>query len=141
MPYTRDISENLSKTLEETNLFPYYKKYNLPFSFESQNSSSSKKLKVIQHTKWNEKVDIWYRKFVATIAKKKKNPVYITVGQQGLFYNWNCFNFENTKILSKNKNYKRRLFLEMVHIERNSWPIMFKTNINNPSQIYCNILE
>lgn len=40
-----------------------------------------------------------------------------------------CFDLKNTNILSTVKNYKQKLFLEMIRIKQNSDSINFKTDI------------
>ena len=52
-----------------------------------------------------------------------------------------CFDLENTKILTTENNYKRRLILEMIYIKLNPDSINFKTVVNHLSQIYFNILN
>lgn len=51
------------------------------------------------------------------------------------------FDFNNVKILDQETNYKKRLFLEMAHIFTDKQSINFKTDINQLSNIYCNILN
>lgn len=50
------------------------------------------------------------------------------------------FDFDNVKILDSDTNYKKRLFLEMFHIHKNS-TVNFKSDTNQLSNIYCNILQ
>ena len=54
--------------------------------------------------------------------------------------NLHKFNFENTKILSQEENYNKRLFVEMAEILKHN-TVNFKTDINNLSQIYHNIIK
>lgn len=49
--------------------------------------------------------------------------------------------FQNSKILEIEPNYKKRLFLEMVHINRNPNTLNFKNDVENLSSIYSYILN
>lgn len=51
------------------------------------------------------------------------------------------FDFDNIKILDFETNQKKRLFLEMYHINKNKNSINYKSDIQKLSNIYCNILN
>lgn len=51
------------------------------------------------------------------------------------------FDYENARILEIENNYRKRLFLEMVHINLESKSINSRADINQLSTIYCNILK
>ena len=51
------------------------------------------------------------------------------------------FDYNNTKILCQEQNYKSRLFLEMVHINKNKNVVNYKSDTSQLSNIYCNILQ
>ena len=54
--------------------------------------------------------------------------------------NLHQFNFNETKILVHEQNYKKRLFLEMAHIVKND-TINNRTDINNLADIYNNLIK
>ena len=54
--------------------------------------------------------------------------------------NLHKFNFKNTKILSQEQNYNKRLFIEMSEILKHD-TVNFKTDINNLSLIYHNNIQ
>ena len=54
--------------------------------------------------------------------------------------NLHTFDFNNTKIISRESNYKKRLFIEMAHILNNK-TVNFQTDTNNLSNIYYNIIK
>jgi len=51
------------------------------------------------------------------------------------------FNFDTPKILQYEHNYFRRLFHEMIHIKKNKNSINFRSDIQNLSSIYTNLLN
>ncbi len=51
------------------------------------------------------------------------------------------FNFNEVKILRKENNYKSRLFLEMCYIQKTEHSLNNKSDTNQLSNIYCNILN
>lgn len=51
------------------------------------------------------------------------------------------FNFENTAILEREANYRKRLFLEMVHINCDRRSINSRSDIDQLSVIYCDLLK
>lgn len=51
------------------------------------------------------------------------------------------FDFDNTKILEIERNYKSRIFLEMVHINKTANSINFRTDIQKLSSIYSYLLS
>lgn len=51
------------------------------------------------------------------------------------------FNFDDTKILVKENNYRKRLLLEMVNIKKDKNAINFKTDIENLSFLYNGLLS
>lgn len=51
------------------------------------------------------------------------------------------FNFEQTKIIDKEQNNKSRMFLEMIHIKRNKNSINDRTDIQELSKIYNNVIK
>ena len=51
------------------------------------------------------------------------------------------FDFKNTKILHIENNLKKRLFLEMIYIEKENSSINYKRDIENLSVIYNNIIK
>ena len=51
------------------------------------------------------------------------------------------FDFNNTKILDTENNIKKRLLLEMIYIEKENSSINYKTDIENLSAIYNNIIK
>lgn len=55
--------------------------------------------------------------------------------------NNHCMNYDEVKILDVQKHYKSRLFLEMFHIYNNPKCMNFKTDTDNLSCIYANILN
>lgn len=52
-----------------------------------------------------------------------------------------CMQYEQTKILSTEHNYQKRLFLEMCYINERENPLNSRVDIHNLSQIYCYLLE
>ena len=53
----------------------------------------------------------------------------------------NSFDFKNTKILDIENNFKKRLFLEMIYIQKENSSINYKTDIQNLSATYNNIIK
>ena len=51
------------------------------------------------------------------------------------------FDFSKVKILEHEQNIKKRLLLEMIHIQKNKNSINFRTDIENLSDIYFNIIQ
>lgn len=51
------------------------------------------------------------------------------------------FDYTEIKILGKENKYKNRLFLEMYYINKTKNTINYKSDINQLSNIYCNILN
>ena len=51
------------------------------------------------------------------------------------------FDFKNTKILDFENNLKKRLILKMIHIQKENSSINYKTDIENLSAIYYNIIK
>ena len=51
------------------------------------------------------------------------------------------FDFKNTKILDIENNLKKRLFLKMIHIQKENSTVNYKTDIENLSAIYNNIIK
>ena len=51
------------------------------------------------------------------------------------------FDFKEVKILEHEQNFKKRLCLEMIHIQKNINSINFRTDIENLSDIYFNIIK
>ena len=51
------------------------------------------------------------------------------------------FDFNNAKILERDSNYYSRLFLKMSHINKTKNEINFKSDTQQISNIYCNILN
>ena len=51
------------------------------------------------------------------------------------------FDFNEVKILEHEKNFKKRLCLEMIHIKKNNNSINFRTDIENLNDIYSNIIK
>ena len=49
--------------------------------------------------------------------------------------------FKNTKILDFENNLKKRLILEMIHIQKENSIINYKTDTENLSAIYYNIIK
>lgn len=51
------------------------------------------------------------------------------------------FNYDEVKILKQENNYKSRLFLEMYYIKKTEHSLNYKSDTNQLSNIYCNILN
>ena len=51
------------------------------------------------------------------------------------------FDFKNTKILDIENILKKRLFLEMIYIQRENSAVNHKTDIENLSVIYNNVIK
>ncbi|KAI4468002.1 hypothetical protein MML48_2g00000902 [Holotrichia oblita] len=51
------------------------------------------------------------------------------------------FDFQNTKILKKENNYKKRLIYEMIYIKKDENAVNFRTDIDNLSVIYNNLIH
>ena len=51
------------------------------------------------------------------------------------------FDFKEVNILEHEQNLKKRLCLEMIHIKTNNNSINFRTDIENLSDIYFNIIQ
>ena len=51
------------------------------------------------------------------------------------------FDFKEVKILEHEQNLKKRLCLEMIHIQKSNNSINFTTDIENLSDIYFNIMQ
>ena len=50
------------------------------------------------------------------------------------------FDFENVKILKKENSYKKRLIYEMIYIKKENNAVNFRTDIENLSIIYNNVI-
>ena len=51
------------------------------------------------------------------------------------------FDFKNTQILDIENNFKKRLFLEIIYIQKENSSINYKTDIENLSAIYNSIIK
>ena len=51
------------------------------------------------------------------------------------------FDFKEVNILEQEQNLQKILYLEMIHIQKNNNSINFRTDIENLSDIYFNIIE
>ena len=74
-------------------------------------------------------------------ARSVKNKENKTALAEHAITNKHSFDFKNTKILDFENNLKRRLILEMIHIQKENSSINYKTDIENLSAIYYNIIK
>ena len=51
------------------------------------------------------------------------------------------FDFKNTKISDIENKLKKRLFIEIIHIQKEDFSINYKTDIENLNAIYNNIIK
>ena len=74
-------------------------------------------------------------------ARSDKNKENKTALAEHAFTYKHSFDFKKTKILDFENNLKKRLILEMIHIQEENSSINYKTDIENLSDIYYNIIK
>lgn len=72
------------------------------------------------------------------ISQHKKNNTALS---NHALENFHTFDFKNTKIIHKENNISKRLFLEMCYIKNNDKTINYQTDIENLSVVYNDILK
>ena len=74
----------------------------------------------------------------ARSVKNKENKTGLA--EHAITYK-HSFHFKNTKIIDIENNLKKRLNLEMIHIQKENSTINYKTDIENLRAIYNNIIK
>ena len=70
-----------------------------------------------------------------------KNKENKTALAERAITNKHSFDFKNTNILDFENNFKKRLMLEMIYIQKENASVNYKTDIDNLSAIYYNIIK
>ena len=74
-------------------------------------------------------------------ARSIKNKENKTALAKHAITNKHSFDFKNTNILYFENNLKKRLMLEMIYIQKENACVNYKTDIDNLSAIYYNIIK
>lgn len=152
LPYVRGTSENIQKILE---------KHQLKVAHKPNNCSSKCFSKMCPKYDAGEHAGVVYK-----IQCKQCNGAYIGQTQQYLhkrlcnhknnvrnnkpdtsalakhaIENGHCFDFQNTKILTNENDFQKRLVLEMLHIAKEDNTINNRSDIQNLSRIYHNLIK
>ena len=70
-----------------------------------------------------------------------KITTVIVLHLHNMLINLNIILTNEVKILEHEQNLKKRLCLEIIHIQKNNNSINFRTDIENLSDIYFNIIQ
>ncbi|XP_060523582.1 uncharacterized protein LOC132700362 [Cylas formicarius] len=148
LPYIPSMSENFSKIFMNHNITIAHKGYNLVkniFSKLKDKIPDEKKSHVIYEIPCNDCEGVYIGQTSQYLKNRINGHKYdkknTTALKSHCAETKHSFNFAKVKILKTENNTKKREILEMVEIQKNKNSINSKTDTNNLSKLYCNILK
>lgn len=152
MPYIPNVSENISNILKKHNVTIAHKPYNTTKKFSK---TLKPKLQIEDETNTVYKIDCnncnstyigqskqYLHKRIYSHKYNTKNLNHnSTALTKHSLENNHSFNFNNIEILDIEPNYQKRLIHEMLQIKRHKNTINNRTDIENLSETYFNLLE
>lgn len=147
LPYVKNLSEQLKR---------YFKKLNIRTVFKGSNNISGLFSKIKDSDEPLNRSNLIYeipcktcnKKYIGQMEQLLKNriaghkcPTNSTALRDHMLEFDHAFDYENVKILEYEKTTFKREFKEMIQIAKNKECVNKRTDVNNLSRIYRNILD
>lgn len=148
LPYVENLSENINK---------YLKKFNITAAFKQTNTLKDLYTSHIPLSNINQRTHIVYKipcnscnacyigqtkqyleKRLDQHKKSKENQTALATHKTNTGHD---FNYNQTKILDTETNYKKRIIKEMIYIKKDKNAINHRTDIKNLNSIYFSLIS